>query len=104
MEIASRFPTQSAEFRGGYPAAHPQGGALAEDAPEARALVRITRSIGQRVGHDLVWLGIASLFCVVEGAVRLGELASLSRRWCARRPAPPAAVRLTRRVSSATSR
>lgn len=32
------------------------------------------RSFATRVGHDAVWLAIAGLFCVVEGAVKLTEL------------------------------
>jgi hypothetical protein len=37
--------------------------------------VRSVRALATRVGHDAVWLAIAGLFCVVEGAVKLTEIA-----------------------------
>jgi hypothetical protein len=33
--------------------------------------------IANRVGHDAVWLAIAGLFCIVEGAVKLTEISPL---------------------------
>jgi len=33
------------------------------------------RSLAVRVGHDAVWVAIAGLFCIVEGAVKLTEFA-----------------------------
>lgn len=34
---------------------------------------RPMKRLAVRVGHDAVWIAIAGLFCVVEGAVKLSE-------------------------------
>lgn len=31
------------------------------------------KSLASRVGHDAVWVAIAGLFCIVEGAVKVTE-------------------------------
>jgi hypothetical protein len=48
------------------------------------------RRLATRVGHDAVWLAIAGLFCVVEGAVKLTELS------------PPRFMRVRRASAAAT--
>ena len=44
------------------------------------------KAFASRVGHDAVWIAIAGLFCVVEGAAKLTEFtpAKLIRLWQAR--------------------
>lgn len=41
---------------------------------------RLVRAFATRMGHDAVWLMIAGLFCVVEGAVKVTELGPRFRR------------------------
>lgn len=46
---------------------------MATNAPGS-ARFRMLRLSASRLGQDAVWLAIAGLFCVVEGAVKLSEL------------------------------
>lgn len=41
---------------------------------------QLVRAFATRMGHDAVWLMIAALFCVVEGAVKVTELGPVLRR------------------------
>lgn len=53
------------------------------------------RRFGTRIGHDAVWLGIAGLFFVVEGAVMATEVAARVVG-ATRPPAPPLPLRSRR--------
>ena len=41
---------------------------------------QLVRAFATRMGHDAVWLMIAALFCVVEGAVKVTEIGPILRR------------------------
>jgi hypothetical protein len=58
---------------------------------ETKAVISPTHPVKRvivRVGHDAVWLAIAGLFCIVEGAVKVTEYTPLKaiRSYRARHP------------------